>query len=68
MLGRQPDGKSPTSNAPSPPGGENIVFSWVLWPSKTCDAAHENARTAHEGRMPMPFDGKRMIFGEDSKY
>jgi len=47
--------------------GEKIVFSWVLWPDKaTCDAGSE--KMMQDDRMktipdPMPFDGKRMIFG-----
>lgn len=44
---------------------ETVVFSWVEWPDKaTRDAAVEKMRT--DERMmaePMPFDGKRMIFG-----
>jgi uncharacterized protein YbaA (DUF1428 family) len=50
---------------------ESVVFSWIEWPDKA-------TRDAAEGRMnelmktddrfnpeknPMPFDGKRMIFG-----
>jgi uncharacterized protein YbaA (DUF1428 family) len=50
---------------------ESIVFSWVEWPDKpTRDAAI--ARMMAPGfddprmdpqRNPMPFDGKRLIFG-----
>ena len=45
---------------------ENVVFSWVEWPSKQIrDAASEKMKT--DPRMQdmsnMPFDGKRMIFG-----
>ncbi len=45
--------------------GENIVFSWIEYPSKEVrDAAHqkmvEDERFAALG--DMPFDGKRMIF------
>lgn len=46
---------------------ESVVFSWIVWPSK------EAADTAFQAMMqdpafspennPMPFDGKRMIFG-----
>ena len=44
---------------------ETVVFSWVEWPDKaTRDAAmkqfESNAELMAE---PMPFDGKRMIFG-----
>lgn len=50
---------------------EDVVFSWVEWPDKaTRDAAmakiHQLATTdpriSPEGN-PMPFDGKRLIFG-----
>ena len=46
--------------------GEKIVFSWVIWPDKaTADAAH--GKMMEDPRMEefgdMPFDGKRMIFG-----
>lgn len=46
---------------------ETVVFSWVAWPSKEVrDAAW--ARLMSDPRMnpetnPMPFDGKRMIYG-----
>lgn len=46
---------------------EAIVFSWVEWPDKaTRDAAM--AKVMEDPRMkpdqnPMPFDGKRMIYG-----
>jgi len=47
--------------------GENVVFSWIVWPDKaTADAAHEkiwaDPRMA-EPDGPIPFDGKRMIYG-----
>ena len=46
---------------------ETVVFSWIEWPDKaTRDAGME--RVMKDPRMdpqqnPMPFDGKRMIFG-----
>lgn len=46
--------------------GENVVFSWMTWPSK---AARDEAwpRLMEDERMKpsgdMPFDGKRMFFG-----
>ena len=46
---------------------ETVVFSWIAWPSRDVrDAAWEKIMA--EPRMtpetnPMPFDGKRMIFG-----
>jgi uncharacterized protein YbaA (DUF1428 family) len=47
-------------------GGEGIVFSWMIWPSKAArDAGWEKAMA--DPRMApepdMPFDPKRMIFG-----
>ena len=46
--------------------GENIVFSIVIWPDKaTRDKGWEKIMADPEmqpGAMPMPFDGKRMIF------
>jgi uncharacterized protein YbaA (DUF1428 family) len=46
---------------------ETVVFSWIEWPDKaTRDAAMkslmEDPRLSPETN-PMPFDGKRMIFG-----
>lgn len=46
---------------------ETAVFAWISWPSKTArDEAW--ARIMADPRMapdraPMPFDGKRMIYG-----
>lgn len=45
---------------------EGVVFAWVEWPSKQVrDAAW--AKSVEDPRMkpegPMPFDGKRMIYG-----
>lgn len=44
---------------------ETVVFSWIEWPDKTTrDAAM--AKMESDARMmaePMPFDGKRMIYG-----
>jgi uncharacterized protein YbaA (DUF1428 family) len=44
---------------------ETPVFSWVEWPDKaTRDAAMEQMQSNPEMmNEPMPFDGKRMIFG-----
>jgi uncharacterized protein YbaA (DUF1428 family) len=50
---------------------EAVVFSWVEWPDKTTrdsamkkmeDLMKTDPRMNPE-RNPMPFDGKRMIFG-----
>lgn len=48
-------------------GGEEIVFSWILWPSR---AARDEGmkKSMEDSRMnmdmsQMPFDGQRMIFG-----
>jgi uncharacterized protein YbaA (DUF1428 family) len=49
---------------------ETVLFSWIEWPDK---ATRDGAMAKMEGMMkdprmdpetnPMPFDGKRMIFG-----
>ena len=46
---------------------ETVVFSWIVWPSRQVrdqgmKRAMEDPRFA-PGANPMPFDGKRMIFG-----
>jgi uncharacterized protein YbaA (DUF1428 family) len=47
--------------------GENIVFSFVVWPDKaTRDKAWEKIMADPDmqpGAQPMPFDGKRMFWG-----
>ncbi len=45
--------------------GEQVVFSWIEWPSK---AVRDKAMAAmmddpEMQNVEMPFDGKRMIFG-----
>jgi uncharacterized protein YbaA (DUF1428 family) len=47
--------------------GESVVFSWVTWPSKDIrnigwQAMMEDPRM-HPDKNPMPFDGKRLIYG-----
>jgi uncharacterized protein YbaA (DUF1428 family) len=44
---------------------EEVVFSWLEWPSKEArDAGMAKIMADDRMRdMPMPFDGKRMIFG-----
>jgi uncharacterized protein YbaA (DUF1428 family) len=48
--------------------GEKIVFSWTIWPDKaTFEEAHRKMQEDERMKEPpadMPFDGKRMIFGE----
>ncbi|KQR79023.1 RNA signal recognition particle [Burkholderia sp. Leaf177] len=46
---------------------EAVVFSWIVWPSreardKGMDAVMADPRVQPE-KNPMPFDGKRMIYG-----
>jgi uncharacterized protein YbaA (DUF1428 family) len=46
---------------------ETVVFSWIVWPSrevrdKGMKALMSDPRM-QPGSNPMPFDGKRMIFG-----
>ena len=46
---------------------ETVVFSWIEWPDKpTRDAGMQKMMTdprMDPEKTPMPFDGKRMIFG-----
>lgn len=50
---------------------ETVVFSWIEWPDKdTRDAAFAKMMSEDfkdprmdQAQNPMPFDGKRMIFG-----
>lgn len=46
---------------------ETVVFSWILWPSKAVrDEAWQKVMAdprMHSDSNPMPFDGKRMIYG-----
>lgn len=46
---------------------ETVVFSWITWPSKAVrDAGMKKAMDdprLQPGQNPMPFDGKRMIYG-----
>jgi uncharacterized protein YbaA (DUF1428 family) len=46
---------------------ETVVFSWIVWPSKAVRDAGM-AKVMADARMkpdvnPMPFDGKRLIYG-----
>lgn len=46
---------------------ETVVFSWVIWPSKESrDAGWQTVMDdprMHPDTNPMPFDGKRLIYG-----
>ena len=46
---------------------ETVVFSWIVWPSKSVrDAAWQKVMAdprMEPGANPMPFDGKRLIYG-----
>lgn len=61
-----PDGKTTDfRRAVQAKGDETVAFSWIVWPDKaTRDAGFaamiKDDRFTNE---PMPFDGKRMIFG-----
>jgi len=47
---------------------EDVVFSWIVWPSREVrdagnQAAMEDPRFKDWDLNAMPFDGKRMIYG-----
>ncbi|AUX20519.1 hypothetical protein SOCEGT47_009910 [Sorangium cellulosum] len=62
-----PDGKiTDFKGAVKAEPGENVVFSWIVWPSKEVrDQAQQ--KIMNDPRMQnageAPFDGKRMIWG-----
>lgn len=61
-----PDGKvTDFRRAVQAEAGEIVVFSWVVWPDKaTADAAEGKMMSdPRMEQLPMPFDGKRMIYG-----
>ena len=46
---------------------ETVIFSWIEWPSKEVRATAwekmQDDERFHPDTNPMPFDGKRMIYG-----
>lgn len=46
---------------------ETVVFSWIVWPSREArDAGMKKVMAdprLHPDANPMPFDGKRLIYG-----
>jgi uncharacterized protein YbaA (DUF1428 family) len=67
-----PDGKvTDFRRAVQASADETVVFSWIEWPDKaTRDAAMKKlmSKDFNDPRMdpkknPMPFDGKRLIYG-----
>lgn len=47
--------------------GESVITGWIEWPSKAArDAGWEKVMadpSMQPGAQPMPFDGKKMIYG-----
>lgn len=63
-----PDGKlTDFRRAVQAKDDETVVFSWIEWPDKAArdqgmERAMKDSRLSPENN-PMPYDGKRMIFG-----
>ena len=62
-----PDGKvTDFRRAVAAQGGEKIVFSWIVWPSKEVrDRANQKMKDdpRMQPKSEVPFDMQRMIFG-----
>jgi uncharacterized protein YbaA (DUF1428 family) len=61
-----PDGKvTDFKMAVKAEADENVVFSWMVWPSKEVrdEGMKKIMSDPRLATMEMPFDGKRMIFG-----
>ena len=61
-----PDGKvTDFKRAVNATGGETAMFSWIEWPDKASRDAAMQKMESNAAMMaePMPFDGKRMIYG-----
>lgn len=61
-----PDGKhTDFKRAVALEEGEEVVFSWVLWPDKAAsERCHASMDTDDRWLdLPMPFDGKRLVYG-----
>ncbi len=61
-----PDGKiTDIKRADKAEAEENVVFSWIEWPSKVVrDEAYPKVMSDPRLKMDdMPFDGKRMFWG-----